>query len=79
MEVMDNDWNWSVGTGVSCGAMLPNSLVGILDTDHREEEEEEEVENEDKFDFDDFSENDCEWRPNNCHIDAQERFMHGSS
>ena len=42
----------------SCGPMLPNSLVDLLDTGDREEEKEEE--NEDELDFDDFSESDDE-------------------
>ena len=54
----------------SCGPVLPNSLVDILDTDDREEEEEEEKEeeeeeeeeeeNDEKFHYDDFSECDCD-------------------
>ena len=44
----------------SCGPVLPNSLVDLLDTGDREEEEEEEGENEDEFDFDDFRESDGE-------------------
>ena len=36
----------------SCGPVLPNSLVDLLDTGDRDEEEEEE-ENEDEFDFGD--------------------------
>ena len=44
----------------SCGPVLPNSLVDLLDTGDREEEEEEEEENEDEFDFDDFNESDGE-------------------
>ena len=42
----------------SCGTVLPNALVDLLDTGDREEEEEEE--NEGEFDFEDFSESDGE-------------------
>ena len=41
----------------SCGAMLPNSLVDLQETGHREEEEQE-GENKDEFNFDEFSESD---------------------
>ena len=57
----DDDQGWiRVDDGVlepvcSCGPVLPNSLVDILDTGDREEEEEEE-----EFDFDDFSESNGE-------------------
>ena len=44
----------------SCGPVLPNSLVELLDTGNREEEEDEEEGKEDEFDFDDFSESDGE-------------------
>ena len=37
----------------SCGSVLTNSLVGLLDTGDNEVEEEEE-EDEDEFDFDDL-------------------------
>jgi len=40
MEVVNKDRGWSVGTGVPCGPVLPNSLVDLLDTGDREEEEE---------------------------------------
>jgi len=38
----------------SCGPVLPNPLVDLLDTDDREEEEKEEEEHKDEFNFDDF-------------------------
>ena len=44
----------------SCGPVLPNSLVDLLDTGDREEGDEEEEKNEDEFDFDGFSESDGE-------------------
>ena len=40
----------------SCGPVLPNPLVYLLDTDDREEEEEEEDGNQEEFYFDDFNE-----------------------
>ena len=45
-----DSWNW-------CGPAIPHSLVDLLDTGDREEEGEK---TEDEFDFDDFSESDCE-------------------
>ena len=44
----------------SCGPVLPNVLVDLLDTGDREDEEEEDDEDEDEFNFDDFSESDSE-------------------
>ena len=44
----------------SCGPVLPNSLVDLLDTGDGDEEEEDEKENEDEFVFDVFGEGDGE-------------------
>ena len=44
----------------SCGPVLPNSLVDLLEAGDLEEEEEEEEENDEEIDFDDFSESDGE-------------------
>ena len=61
----------------SCGPVLPNSLVDLLNTGGREYDEEKE--DEDEFDFDDFSESDCELCSDNYHLEAHERLKHGSS
>ena len=58
LEVVDNDGGLEAVW--SCGPILSNSLVDLLDTGDRDEEVEEERENEDEFDFDDYIESDGE-------------------
>ena len=60
---MDKDWGGVLEPVWFCGAVLPNSLVDLLDTGDREEEEEEEEDEENeegRVFFYDFSESDDE-------------------